>query len=320
MGGIATWMWVSHGLTLTESVDVWEFYYPVLNTSGVKTAKIAPHDGALDVLLLGASTIEHGWGNVAELLQTDLERQFRKRVRIYNLAMIAHTSRDSVLKLRHLQHKPFDVILVYDGINDCRMNCCPTEVYRPDYSHCAWYAGFEERLAAGKISLPVVLGNQVRQRIGLGEPDDQWRAEGRTLKTPAAFRENIAEIIQIARQQGSLVVLQSFATHLPRNYTDELFRAGQLDYPPFEQSRQACPVQMWGTPEGVRNGVAAHNQILRELAAANLQDVVFVDQAREIPADGRHFIDVCHFTPQGCRSFVDNLLPRLVQHLQTRGF
>lgn len=317
--GAAAWLWITHGIPPTEAVDVWEYYYPPLRNSGIHQALLKPQDGTLDVLMLGASTIEHGWGNIEELLLNKLQAEFGPRVRIFNLAQIAHTSRDSLLKMRHVRHQPFNVVIVYDGINDCRMNCCPRQEFRDDYSHCSYYPGIEKRFAAGQFSFSNAISDQIGFSIPLGEPELQWLEEGKTLKTPPVFRKNLKEILQLAQEHRSLVVLQSFAIHLPENYTDELFEAGKLDFPP-RGSSTACPVRMWGVPEGVRAGVAAHNQVVRELAAEHSLETMFVDQAAEIPAQGKYFIDVCHFTPEGCRRWVENLAPPLIARLRERTF
>jgi hypothetical protein len=74
---------------------------------------------------------------------------------------------------------------------------------------------------------------------------------------------------------------------------------------------------MWGEARHVTAAVDAHNAVIRELAQ-QYDHAVFVDQNGLIPKDGRHFVDACHFAPDGCDAFVDNLIPPLVERLKPR--
>jgi hypothetical protein len=60
-------------------------------------------------------------------------------VRVHLAAAGAQTSRDSYLKYRWLSSKRFDLVVLYDGINEACANNCPPNVFRADYSHYAWY-------------------------------------------------------------------------------------------------------------------------------------------------------------------------------------
>ena len=51
----------------------------------------------------------------------------------------AHTTLDSYLKHKALHNKTFDVVVIYHGINEVRANNSPPEIFKPDYSHYAWY-------------------------------------------------------------------------------------------------------------------------------------------------------------------------------------
>jgi hypothetical protein len=62
--------------------------------------------------------------------------------------------------------------------------------------------------------------------------------------------------------------------------------------------------------------VAAHNDVVRRVAAEpHAGGVMFIDQARLMNGPGRDFDDPCHFSPSGCRHFVENLLPTLLPML-----
>lgn len=307
------WTW-KLGVPLVSTVRVWDHYYPELRLSGALNADIKSDDDTIDVLMLGASTIERGWGDVEARLKAGLQREFGDRVRIFNLAMVAHTSRDSLLKFSQVAQKPFDLILIYDGFNDCRMNNCPRELFRKDYTHCTWYQGFEKRRLAGSVNLPMELMGDMRHLIDRGQPDDNLVQYGGDLKTPEPFTQNLEEIVKTS-QPHSLVLLQTFAFHIPDNYSDDLLKQGKLDYG-SRQGATRCGVEMWGKPANVIKCVTAHNQQIRKLAERYPQRTVFIDQNRLIPHDKHYFVDGCHFTDDGCRKFVDNLLPAVIQHLR----
>lgn len=310
------WNW-KLGVPLTGSIEVWDHYYLELRRSGALTADVRPDDEFLDVVMLGGSTLENSWGDIEALLKTGLQRELgdSHRVRVFNLAMVAHTSRDSLLKFSRIADKPFDLILIYDGFNDCRLNNCPPEMFRDDYTHCVWYRAMEKRRKAGTVTLPQELlhGTPTIEM----RPDSQFLQYGGDLKTPGPFRQNLEEILTLAKRQESLVVLQTFAYHIPPNYSDAKFKRGELDYS-HQRGLNHCALELWGTAPNVVKCVDAHNGIIRELARTDPGHTVFVDQHRLIPHDGRHFIDACHLTDAGCRKFVDNLLPSVVKRLRDR--
>jgi hypothetical protein len=314
IGGRLFWKW-RFGVPLTANASVWDFYFPELRSSGVRDADIRAGDDTLDVVLLGASTLEHGWGNIEELLLEGLKQEFGPQVRVFNLSVIAHTSRDSVLKFSQIADKPFDVVMIYDGFNDCRMNCCPPELFRDDYTHCARYQSFEKRKQAGTILLP--MSNSANDTIGLGTPEPAVAEFGAQLKTPVPFERNLTGIVEAVRKQRGIVVLNTFASHIPDDYSDEKLKRGEMDFGTRAGSER-CPLNMWGRKQDVVKCLQVHNDVIRELARQNPDEVLLVDQAQKLSADGQNFIDACHFTDLGCRRFVDEVLAELKPALRAR--
>lgn len=311
------WYWRAE-VPILEATRVWDLFYPELNRSGVRRATMLSRDQVLDVVLLGASTIEKGWSDIEQRLQKKLQSELKASVRVFNLATIAHTSRDSALKYSQIADKPIDVVIVYDGFNDCRMNNCPDNQFRSDYTHCAWYSSIQRRSSAGQYILPLDVVREAGEKIGLGNPDINQIQYGRKIKTGPSVRDNLATILKFAKAQGALAVLQTFAFAIPEGYSDEKFRRNQLNYG-HRSGSNPCPLEMWGEPDSVRRCVETHNLTIRALAEANSDQVLFIDQNREIPATGEFFIDACHFTEAGCQRFVDNLLPRLIWEIHSRG-
>lgn len=69
----------------------------------------------------------------------DLADNGRRSVRIFNLAMPAHTSQDYWLKYAALAEARFDLVIVYDGLDEDLANNVPPELFREDYAHYSWY-------------------------------------------------------------------------------------------------------------------------------------------------------------------------------------
>ncbi len=315
----SSWLYLSWkiGTPITSKMTVWDYYYPELQGSGVLAADIRPGDDFIDVVMLGGSTIDWAFGDVEALLKAGLQREFGDRIRIYNLARSAHTSRDSQVKYSRIADKPFDLILIYDGFNDCRMNNCEKSQFRDDYTHCVWYNGFEKRRRTGLMTLPRQMLGELTEAINFEAPNVNYEQFGGELKTPGPFRQNLENILKSAQAQQSLVLLQTFAYHIPANYSDEKFDRHELGYGKRVQSA-GFPLRMWGRPVDLVKGVEAHNQIVRNLAEQHPGQTVFVDQDRSMSHHVRYFVDGCHFTDDGCRKFVDNLLPAVVRRLREK--
>ncbi len=309
--GLWVFWYVRVGNTAHDDVGFpqdWLIYYPELEQSGLTTAEIPPDDGTIDVLLLGGSVLEQ----VADELEQRLQSSIRDPLRVYKLPKAAHTSRDSYLKYSLLKDKHFDLVVFYHGINDVRMNCCPDRDFKDDYTHCHWYHSIERMAQNGRITMTGLLADQSRGLIALGEPEREALDYGDSVKTPRAFRKNLEGILQQAHAGGQPVMLMTFACYLPDGYTRKKFQAHQLGY---GRGRHELPAEVWGKPENVVRTVQAHNREILELSTGPAVKA-FVDQSRLMPADGTCFSDPCHFTPEGCRRFVDNMLPPLLEALE----
>jgi hypothetical protein len=296
----------------------WFAYYPQLSTSGVLNKSGDGPSDTFDVLILGGSTISDQFGTIGPRLARSLQPRVGRPVRVYNLACYAHTSRDSVLKYRLLAQRRFDLVVVYDGINDARMNHAPPERFRDDYRHCRWYETlrFVERrpwisslalVFTGKFAL-----DRFAESTGLTwylprhAPGEELMEHACAVRSREAFRRNYEEIVTTAAARGDRLLLMTFAYHIPADYTRERCLSGVLDY------GNGCPepVELWGRPDNVAKAVDAHNEVLRELASVH-SEVVFVDQFRRLARGAATFNDCCHLTDEGCRLFVENILAAL---------
>jgi lysophospholipase L1-like esterase len=294
------------GVPLNQSATVWDFYFGELRSSGVVDATVLRDDESFDVLLLGGSVLEPDWGAVEARLGDVLREECGDDFRIFNLARAAHTSRDSYLKYAALSSKQFDLVIVYEGINDVRMNCCPRGAFRDDYTHCSWYRSFHDCLAAGSMTLREVVLDR-RNEISRGEPLEEHIDLGDDIQSPRAMRKNLESILETARERGDTVVLQTYAYYIPEDYSRERMVSKSLDYQ-YYKDKPSCPVEMWGRPQNVKAAIDAQNDEIRKLAACH-PELSLVEQHELIPKRGEFFVDPCHLSEAGVRRFVENLAP-----------
>jgi hypothetical protein len=274
-------------------------FYP--EASAVEQAEIRRGDGSFDVLLLGASVIDAKLGKVGNLLEDQVQRQTHRRVKIHNVAAAAQNTLDSLYKYRLLTDQEFDLVIVYHGINETRANNCPSEVFRSDYSHYGWYRRVNQLAAhpeVGWFVLPYTVARSLRlvretlwppEEVPTHRPKPEWLEFGSEYKTLEPFRANLMSIASLAKRRDQPLLLISFALH-PEH----------TGVKPTGISRHYTG--LWGDFDNVIGAVAAHNQILSEIADAD-PAVSFIDSDRQMPKQDRFFDDICHFTKIGAGVF-----------------
>ena len=291
---ISLWLFYSvNPVGLSTTVNLYQAVYPELVTRGIIDSK--PDGKTCRVLLLGGSVAEQ----TGDVLEQQLNERIGRPVKVFNAGYSAHTTRDSLHKLRYLTDSggTFDLIIVYHGINDVNLNRYPADVFQEDYSHAGWYAHFESMRKNGGVTFTGVIGDATRR---LTEDDQQAGFDhGADIKTPPAFAANLRSMIEIAAKDQTLCLLMSFASYLPKHYSREAFEKGKLEY---SHGAYKSPVEVWGWADNVRNTIAAHNRVIREVAADH-PELLFIDMEAEVtqPAD---FSDVCHLTDAGIDHFV----------------
>lgn len=288
-------------------------FYPKLKE--LRNVVSGKNNEYFDILLLGGSTLHPDYGNIEELLATNLESRNGSIVRIFNLASPGFSSLDSYSMYKRLVNRKFDLVVLYDGLNEVRANNCPPDIFKDDYSHYAWYESikiFDSHKEIDLISLPYHLHQLIvtikRQSdpskyVPANEPKPEWAQYGCDIKTELSFKENYIKILEIAKNKKEAVLLMTFASYIPDSYNYQNFLDRLLDYGEHES-----PVELWGNPDCVTNGLAVHNEVVRELAAIYRNQVIFVDQNQWLPKEGLYFDDICHLTDLGCAVFADNIM------------
>jgi hypothetical protein len=320
VGARAFWR-LRSGVPFRDPSRILYAYYPELQR--IDTERPAHDDKFYDILFLGASTLHKNYGQVEQALLEQLAYNGHPNVRIFNLAMPAHTSRDSWLQYAALGAARFELVVFYHGINEARVNNAPPEIFREDYAHYSWYKTVNTLApyhGTASFALPYTLrylavGMQYALTkdcyVPTHSPPKDWVHYGREPRSAVSFKHNLSAILDLAAQRGDRMLLMTFATYVPEDYSLEAFTAKRLDY-----GLSLTPLELWGAPEYVLETVAVHNEIVRSLAAQH-EGVLFVDQARLMLGDHHYFNDPCHFTVAGSSKFVENLLASLLPSLQS---
>jgi len=273
-------------------------------------------DGRWRILCLGGSTSM--WQSYPQYLAAAIAalpsaQQSGKRVLVVSAGEIAHTSRDSYLKYRYwYDGYEFDAVVFYQAINDLRVNNCPRAIYKPGYTHLAYYHEIEaplrlsQRPILGRSFLLVFLAKRLailanklddrfyQRRVPQHQPRQEWLKFGGHYLGLAEYQENVRGIARLARERHQPLLLQTFCSWIPPEYSEEAFKAKVL---PYTFTGSSKPVELWGVPNIVQRGLSMYNDTLRQIASE--EQTLFLDQAAAFPTGAEYFIDVCHFTPRG---------------------
>ncbi|MFP6765956.1 MAG: hypothetical protein VB858_20160, partial [Planctomycetaceae bacterium] len=301
-GGLELFWQVRFDATISRPASeksIWRSHYLDLYHEGALEAQPSLQDDRFDLLLLGGSVAEQ----TENALQAALEKRLQLPVHIYTLARSGQSSRDSQIKFTRLTGKPFDCVLVYNGINDVTQNYVAESAFQLDYTHCNWYASFQKRLQSRRLTLTDV--GEDLSLIGRSRPGADSYHYGTKIKTDRAVARNLQYITEHARAAGSLTALMTFGWHIPDDYSLARYKAGALDY---AEGGFHIEVEFWGSPDQVPAIMRAQNEQIRILARET--GIILIDQEKLL--DGPQFYsDVCHFTPLGCQAFADNIIRRL---------
>lgn len=307
-------------------------FYEEIRDSGVRDAQPRADDEYFDVLFLGGSALDRVYDSLADgkagntALQDRLGQIVARPVRVYNLAHPGMTTRDSFLKYQMLADEGlhFDLVVIYHGINDTRMNNIAADKFRDDYTHSGFYQQFK-RLQDHKpllsfFTLPytieytavhIMSSKKIGAYLPKHRPSEEQLSHSAEIKTARPFRANVEGIMNLARDRGEPVLLMTFAWYIPADYTPAKCQAKQLDY---ADSPRPSLVEMWGSTDGVPRGLQVHNEVIRQLAKEH-PEAMFVDADLLIPRRGENFNDVCHLSEAGKVKLMEAFLPALQTRL-----
>lgn len=266
------------------------------NAEGFREARsFPPRDpGRPRIVCVGGSTtygagVEDNRDTYPAALERALRRLDGRPWEVFNLGIGGYTSREVRLNYqRHGRGLEAGLVLIQSAINDVAPRFYPG--FKCDYSHFrrpltlpargGWrHWAYQSRLVllvgyhAGWLT-PLTLQDRTQP---------PWPSPGQIEASlaqngPACYREHIRGLIEDVRADGSAPVLLTQA---------------YLEHPDFapppgdSEVLEAC----------FRQGLAEHNQVLRELSAE--LDIPLIDLAREMPAHRRSYSDPIHHTAAG---------------------
>lgn len=295
-----------HGVPLLRPEEILHVFYRDLEE--LRKEENLPLSGVRDILVLGGSVIHEMRPQLKRL-----EGELGHRIRLHVAARVAHTSLDSKRKYRELESLSYDEVLIYEGINDCKYDNIPDELFDAEYTAYPFYASVAALYRHHErkwFALPFTLDFLRIQYRFVGAQRfttptrwavPAWHKFGAEVKSAGTYRQNLEEILQRAEQRGQRVTLATFANYIPDDYTEERFSAKTLDYASYRLS-----ARVWGTASNVKKCIAVHNRIVRDLAEKNPW-VHLIDFENAVPSQGRYFVDPCHFSPEGARLFIEHL-------------
>jgi lysophospholipase L1-like esterase len=320
LGSRVYWKTVK-GVAPVRAEAIFRSFYDELDEQHIDA--VAPYHGddSFDVLILGGSVVHKLFGDIGERIGAGLEQKLGRKVRVVNLANLGHTTRDSLNKYARLKDKRFDLVIVYHGINDVRLNNTPPGAFKADYSHhtrFAQIAAIDRHKELPYLTFPYTayyLTSSLLDRWHMtNRPRPEFIHYGKDIRTPPCFEANMEMIAAIAKERSDRLALLTYALHVPANYTEAAFKAKQLGYTtPSNMSLESG----WGEPANVIKAVDLHIEGTRRVAGRH-PEVILIEQAKLMPGDGKYFVDPCHLSKDGCKLFAENVLANLdAAHLGT---
>lgn len=259
---------------------------------------------AVRILTVGGSAIFNR--RMTERIKAGIQSVSEKPVEVLGAALRSHTSRSSLLKLETLKKYDFDYLIIYENINDLWANHFSPEEYREDYSSLgAWYHRniiLDHSLIARKV-YNFFYDRKHGGNVSYVFPD-QSHENLSHFASEKTLRNNLELMIELAKKNGIKPILVTFANSIPDNYSRASFDGHSLGYN-NPTNYDAVPVELWGSPAYVREGLDRNNKMIRDLAGQ--LGVPLIDQEALIGKDLKWFGDVCHLSEEGTDRFVENI-------------
>ena len=258
--------------------------------------------GTVRILTLGGSAMFNR--RMTERIIERLDTSTDTPIEVLGAALRTHTTWSSLLKYELLARYGFDFVLIYHGVNDLWANHASAGSFRSDYSQLGpWYT--RNFLLDRSLIAREVYNRWIYSNIGLIESRGLPRTNQAGFAAGQTFRHNLSSLVERCVEHGAVPILMTFAWSLPPHYSYQAFAERRMGYNnPMNYDR--FPVELWGQPEYVREGLRRNNEMVREIAASG--NVPLIDQEQLIGKDLRRFGDVCHLSEEGTERFVDNIV------------
>lgn len=301
-------------------------YYP--QVVPIEKLEISNTDSTLDILVLSCSVLHKEWADINTALEKHIVLpQKYNGLHIYNASGIGHCSYDNLIKYQLLHNKHFDLIIYYDAINEARLNDCPPQIFKTDYSHYQWYDEINHILKHKEMDVTVVpffadwLALKTGEVINRNKYEPihytlkpEWTQYGNNYKSLAVYKNNLNKIIQQAEEGGTQFYYVSFVYYLPADYSLQKFKNRSLDYAFCNNSRET---EIWGQPKNVAGLIDNINDSSLNWVSTH-KNATYIDIRNSFPKEGQYFADVCHFSPVGVDLFAIDVVHQLDSIMVTK--
>jgi hypothetical protein len=283
-------------------------------------------DQAFNILLLGGSVL----GQIYQPLKEKLEK-IKPPVKVFSVSIPGHTSMDSFYKYKFLKNKQFDLVIFYHGINEVRANYIEPKSFKIDYSHFYWYSvlgALDSHFEHQYIVFPFTIHflYLTLKKIALNElehtkeiPRFEYLDYGKKVNSATTFEYNLKNLVRLTRERGSKFMLMTFANDTPEGgypqFSAERYKKIYKDF--HIATSSCCPIEIWGKPRHVMNGIKIHNDVINKFVKHN-QDVIFIDQDKNLSNKHSYFSDVCHFNPEGIKAFIQLMEPHFLKVIESQ--
>jgi lysophospholipase L1-like esterase len=241
------------------------------------------------VFCLGGSTTEFvdstglGWPERAQEL---LKTKYNKQMKIYNFGRQWYTTQHTLINYNaNLRSYRPNVIMTMDGINDLLQNAdfsyFSTGTFREDYGH---FWGPMRRL----VSQPTLASAAVQSLRLFWYCPKRQVIDTESFPGLAAYRRNLKTIIDMARVDGTEVILLTQA-FLMKDDMNERERAALTMV-----NREAIGARKKWSAKTAKSGMEQYNQAVIEIAKR--ENLRLLDLEKVIPKTLEYLRDDVHYT------------------------
>ncbi len=255
--------------------------------------------GVKRILTLGGSAFFNR--DMADRLGQSLRGMSGSRLEVLGGALRVHNSRSSLHKFRYLSSYGLDYVLIYHGVNDLDANHVLPKYFSPDYTHL--HPFFKRNfILDNSVAARVIYNRFLYKRPPTVLMGADYMAE-------PIFKDNLETLVDEIRASGGEPILMTFAWSIPPQYSLSSFQSGGVGYN-NPDNYDSCPVEMWGTPAYVREGLDRHNAVTRKVAEQ--KKVRLIDQEELMGKSLEWFGDPVHLSEPGTQKFIQNTVDYFV--------
>lgn len=282
-----------------------------INSQGFSGDDLPPQktDDTQRILILGGSSVFNL--NFGERLKKRIVEQVNHPIELVDGALRSQTTASSLIQWQYYFYKyNFDTVFIYHGINDLWMNRVDKKYFKFDYSH-NHHIYKRNWLLDHCLSCRLVYSTYNPRPATRTRRPTHYMAE-------KSYEHNIRHLVWQIRAAGARPVLITFAFYIPPGYIDEknFYRqeAGYSKHIDF--SGDWWPIELWGPPDYVAEGIRRNNSITRRLADELNVDLIDFEMIvdKNSYQKPEWFGDICHFSDAGVDFFTGVLAKWYATH------